>query len=89
MKQQVETWRQTKLSTVTAKMIIYHTLIEGELEVPRNLARRVHDLYFSPQYPEFEPRILIRLSTVAQDFRRQRRRAGSKWRFLRLWKFHP
>jgi hypothetical protein len=62
MKQQVETWRQTKRSTVTAKMIIYQAFVEGELEVPRNLARRVHDLYFSPQYPEFEPRTLWSLS---------------------------
>ena len=56
MRQQVETWRQTELSTVTAKMIIYQALIESELEVPRHLARRVHDLYFAPQYPKFEPR---------------------------------
>jgi hypothetical protein len=48
MRQQVETWRQTELSTVTAKMIIYQAFIESELEVPRHLARRVHDLYFSP-----------------------------------------
>ena len=46
MRQQVEAWRQTGVSTVTAKMIIYQAFIEGELEVPRNLARRVHDLYF-------------------------------------------
>ena len=51
MRQQVETWRQTELSTVTAKMIIYQAFIESELKVPRHLARRVHDLYFSPQYP--------------------------------------
>jgi hypothetical protein len=46
MRQQVETWRQTELTTVTAKMIIYQAFIESELEVPR-LARRVHDLYFA------------------------------------------
>jgi hypothetical protein len=50
MRQQVETWRQTELSTVTAKMIIYQAFIESELEVSRHLARRVHDLY-SPNIP--------------------------------------
>jgi hypothetical protein len=64
MRQQIETWRQTELSTVTAKMIIYQAFIESELEVPRCLARRVHDLYFSPQYPEFEPRTLWSLSNA-------------------------
>ena len=42
-----ETWHQTELTTVTAKMIIYQAFIESELEVPRHLARRVHDLYFA------------------------------------------
>jgi hypothetical protein len=64
MWQQVETWRQTELTTVTAKMIIYQAFIKSELEVPRHLARRVHDLYFSPQYPEFEPRTLWSLSNA-------------------------
>ena len=64
MRQQVETWRQTELSTVTAKMIIYQAFIESELEVPRHLARRVHDLYFSPQYSEFEPRTIWSLSNA-------------------------
>jgi hypothetical protein len=63
MRQQVETWHQTELSTVTAKMIIYQAFIESELEVPRHRARRVHDLY-SPQYPEFEPRTLWSLSNA-------------------------
>jgi hypothetical protein len=64
MRQQVETWRQTELSTVTAKMIIYQAFIESQLEVTRRLVRRVHDLYFSPQYPEFEPRTLSSLSNA-------------------------
>ena len=50
MRQQVETWCQTELSTVTAKIIIYQAFIESELEVSRHLARRVHDLY-SPNIP--------------------------------------
>jgi hypothetical protein len=56
--------RQTELSTVTAKMIIYQAFIESELEVPRHLARRVHDLYFSPQFSEFEPRTIWSLSNA-------------------------
>jgi hypothetical protein len=64
MRQQVETWRQTELSTVTAKMIIYQAFIESELEVSRRLARRVQDLYFSPQYAEFESRTLWSLSNA-------------------------
>ncbi len=35
MRKQVETWRQTELSNVTAKMIIYQTFIEGDLD-PRS-----------------------------------------------------
>jgi len=40
------------------------TLRAEALEVPRHLARRVHDLYFSPQYPDFEPRTLWSLSNA-------------------------
>jgi len=40
------------------------TLLAEELEVPRHLARRVHDLYFSPQFAEFEPRTLWSLSNA-------------------------
>ena len=46
MRKQVELWRQSELTDVTAKMIIYQAFIESELEIPRHLARRVHDLYF-------------------------------------------
>jgi hypothetical protein len=49
MRKQVEAWRQTELSDVAAKMIIYEAFIEGELEVPKYLARRVHDYYFDPE----------------------------------------
>jgi len=31
---------------------------EGDLEVPKHLARRVHDLYFNPTVEEFAPRTL-------------------------------
>jgi len=64
MRKQVETWRQTQLTEVTAKLIIYDAFIEGELDVPRHLARRVHDLYFEPQYEEFKARTVWSLSNA-------------------------
>jgi len=45
-------------------MIIYQAFIESELQVPRHLARRVHDLYFDPQYDEFKPRTVWSLSNA-------------------------
>src|SRR5215472_13587175 len=39
MRRQVESWRQTELTDVMAKMIIYQAFIEGELDVSRHLAR--------------------------------------------------
>ena len=32
--------------------------------VPKHLARRVHDLYFEPQYEEFRPRTMWSLSNA-------------------------
>lgn len=46
MRSQVETWRNAELTTVAAKLIIYEAFIESELEVPKHLARTVHDHYF-------------------------------------------
>jgi hypothetical protein len=46
MRRQVETWRDQQLSTAAAKLAIYRAFIEGELDVPKPLARKVHDLYF-------------------------------------------
>src|SRR5579859_7421685 len=48
MRKQVEAWQKSELTDVTAKMIVYEAFIESELEVPKHLARRVHDLYFEP-----------------------------------------
>ena len=42
----MEAWRQCELAEITAKIIIYQAFIEGELDVPKHLARRVHDQYF-------------------------------------------
>src|SRR6202161_695876 len=64
MRKQVETWRQTELTDVTAKMIIYEAFIESELEVPKHLARCVHDNYFDSKYEEFRPRTMWSLSNA-------------------------
>jgi hypothetical protein len=64
MQQQVEAWRQSQLSDVSAKMIIYRAFIEGGLEVPKHLAKPVHDLYFSPPHQEFQSRTMWSLSNA-------------------------
>ena len=64
MRQQVERWRAQQLSGEVAKLTIYRAFIEGELEVPKHLARRVHDLYFNPQHEEFAPRTMWSLSNA-------------------------
>jgi hypothetical protein len=64
MQKQVEAWRATELTNVVAKMIIYEAFIEGELEVPKHLARRVHDHYFNPAYDDFRARTLWSLSNA-------------------------
>jgi hypothetical protein len=42
--QQVERWRAQQLTAEAAKLTIYRAFIEGDLDVPRHLARRVHEL---------------------------------------------
>lgn len=44
-------------------MVIYEAFVEDKLEVPKHLARTVHDLYFEPQYEELRPRTIWSLST--------------------------
>ncbi len=55
MRRQIEIWKESLLPNEAAKLIIYRAFVEGELEAPKHLARRVHDLYFNPQYEEFAP----------------------------------
>jgi hypothetical protein len=45
-------------------LTIYRAFIEGDLDVPKHLARRVHELYFTPQYHEFESRTMWSLSNA-------------------------
>jgi hypothetical protein len=64
MRQQVERWRAQQLSAEAAKLTIYGAFIGGDLDVPKHLARRVHELYFNPQHEEFEPRTTWSLSNA-------------------------
>jgi len=64
MVESVDRWRGSQLSDVSAKMIIYRAFVEGELEAPRHLDRKVHDLYFDPQYDDFRPRTMWSLSNA-------------------------
>jgi hypothetical protein len=62
MRKQVETWQQSELTDVTAKVVIYEAFVEGRLEAPKHLARTVHDLYF--KYEEFRARTIWSLSNA-------------------------
>ncbi|HXI39350.1 MAG TPA: hypothetical protein VNH83_05205, partial [Bryobacteraceae bacterium] len=64
MRRQVESWRAQQLSTAAAKLTIYRAFIEGDLEIPKHLARRVHEIYFTPQHQEFESRTMWSLSNA-------------------------
>ena len=62
MVQAVDRWRDSQLSDVAAKLIIYRAFVEAELEAPRHLARITHQLYFDPKHDEFRPRTMWSLS---------------------------
>jgi hypothetical protein len=64
MVEAVELWRGSQLSDTDARLFIYRAFIEAELDVPRHLARSVHDLYFKPQHEEFAPRTMWSLSNA-------------------------
>ncbi len=64
MRRQVEAWRGSQLSDEATKLIIYRAFIQGELEVPKHLARAVHNHYFSPRHEEFAPRTMWSLSNA-------------------------
>jgi len=64
MVEAVDRWRDFQLSDVAARLIIYQAFVEGALEVPRHLARSVHELYFKPQHEDFTPRTMWSLSNA-------------------------
>lgn len=64
MKKQVEDWKATRISDESAKLVIYRAFVQGELDVPKHLARRVHDLYFNPEVEQFVSRTTWSLSNA-------------------------
>ena len=64
MKKQVVAWRATQIPDEAAKLVIYRAFVQGELDVPKQLARRVHDLYFNPQVEQFAARTTRSLSNA-------------------------
>jgi hypothetical protein len=64
MTQQVNRWRESQLTDVTAKLIIYQAFIEAEIDLPKHLAGSVHNLYFNPEHEEFAPRTMWSLSNA-------------------------
>jgi hypothetical protein len=60
----VDRWKDSQLTDGAARLLIYRAFIEGELEVPHHLDRRVHELYFNPQHKEFAPRTIWSLSNA-------------------------
>ena len=64
MQRQVAVWRRNQIDDGDAKLTIYRAFVEGELEAPKHLARRVHDLYFNPQIEEFGPRTMWSLGNA-------------------------
>ena len=64
MRRQIEGWKAVQLSDGNAKLVIYRAFIEDELEAPKHMARRVHELYFEPQHAEFAPRTMWSLSNA-------------------------
>ena len=64
MRRQVQSWKEQQLPDTDAKLLIYRAFVEEELAAPKHLARRVHDLYFKPQFEEFTPRTMWSLSNA-------------------------
>jgi hypothetical protein len=56
MSDQIERWRATQIPDEYARLMIYKAFIEDELEAPKHLAKHVHQNYFAPEIPDFQPR---------------------------------
>ena len=64
VQQTIDAWQGFELPDAQAKAVIYDAFIVGDLDAPRKLAASVHQHYFAPQYPEFEPRTMWSLSNA-------------------------
>jgi len=65
MKRQVAAWKASRLSDAEAKLVIYQAFVEEKLDVSKNLAPLVRDLYFYPQADEL---VGVRMSFVFNMF---------------------
>lgn len=64
MRRQIDAWQGYELPDVRAKEVIYEAFIEQRLDVPKHLARLVHQNYFEPTHEEFKPRTMWSLSNA-------------------------
>jgi hypothetical protein len=64
MTKQVARWRESQLTDVSAKLVIYQAFIEGDIDLSKHLAGPVHNLYFNPEPEEFAPRTMWSLSNA-------------------------
>lgn len=64
MRRQINAWQGHDLPDVAAREIIYSAFIQGNLDVPRHLARVVHKNYFEPELDDFKPRTMWSLSNA-------------------------
>jgi hypothetical protein len=64
MKRQIEFFRGYELSDDRAKLVIYEAFFGGLADLPKHLGAVVHDHYFEPKYPEFEPRTIWSLENA-------------------------
>jgi hypothetical protein len=64
MTDQINAWRDHQLPDIHARDIVYRAFIAGELDAPKHLATVVHDQYFTPKQPEFEPRTVWSLQNA-------------------------
>jgi hypothetical protein len=54
----VSRWKETQISDVSAKLLVYEAFVEGAMDIPKHLVRPVHDYFFNPPHEEFQPRTL-------------------------------
>src|ERR1043166_1048326 len=64
MRRQIEFFRGYELSDDRAKLVIYEAFFGGRADLPKHLGVVVHDHYFDPKYPEFEPRTVWSLENA-------------------------
>lgn len=64
MHRQIAFFRGCDLSDARAKLIIYDAFLGGNAELPKHLGAVVHEHYFEPKYPDFEPRTLWSLENA-------------------------